>query len=400
MDAVILESARLCLRWLHIIAGMAWIGASFYFIHLDLGLKPSPDASDGTQFDAWEVHGGGFYRATKYLVAPPKLPDKLVWFKWEAYTTWLSGFALMIATYYVNADLFLIDRSVLDLTPTQAIGISVATLIAGLIAYEALCRSPLGRRDNWLAVVGFVFLVALCYGFTYVFSGRGAFIQIGAVIGTIMVANVFIVIIPGQKKMVAAMTAGQAPDPEYGRQGKQRSVHNNYLTLPVVFLMISNHYPLMFGTHYNWLIFAIVLVLGFVIRHFYNLRHAGLPNPWWTWAVAAAGMAAIAWLSWSGSDAARDAAAAPAPQASFADAANVIGTRCIMCHTTNPVWDGIVTAPRDVRFDTPEDIRRHAEQIKIYAVLTHTMPPDNVTEMTDDERHIVAAGLATLDKSR
>ena len=375
---------------------MAWVGASFYFIHLDLGLKPSPDAPDGSQSDVWEVHGGGFSRAIKYLVAPQHLPSKLVWFKWEAYTTWLSGFSLMIATYYVNADLFLIDRSVLDLTPTQAIGISIATLIAGLSAYEALCRSPLGRHDNWLAAIGFVFLVALCYGFTHVFSGRGVFIQIGAVIGTIMVANVFVVIIPGQKKMVAAMTAGQAPDPEYGRQGKQRSVHNNYLTLPVVFLMLSNHYPLMFGTHYNWLIFAIVLVLGFLIRHFYNLRHSGLPNPWWTWALAAAGMVAIVWLSWTGSTAARDAGIAPS-HASFADAADVIGTRCIMCHTASPVWPGIATAPKGVQLDSPAEIRRHAELIKLYAVMTHTMPPDNVTDMTDQERQIVAAGLATLD---
>lgn len=399
MDSVLVESASLCLRWLHMIAGMAWIGASFYFIHLDLGLKPTPGVTDGSQSEVWEVHGGGFYRAVKYLVAPPQLPPKLVWFKWEAYSTWLSGFALMIATYYSNADLFLVDRSVLDLSAPAAIAVSVTALLAGWAAYEALCRSPLGRHDNWLAVVGFVFLVALCYGFTHVFSGRGTFIQMGALIGTMMVANVFVVIIPGQKKMVAAMMAGRAPDPEYGRQGKQRSVHNNYLTLPVVFLMISNHYPLMFGTRYNWIIFAIVLVLGFLIRHFYNLRHAGLPNPWWTWAAAAAGIAAIAWLSWSGAQPARDAAA-PVPHASFADAADVVMTRCSMCHAASPVWAGIAAAPKDVRLDTPAEIRRHADQIKVYAVLTHTMPPDNVTEMTDDERTVVAAGLAAPDAGR
>lgn len=399
MDAVLLEAASLCLRWLHMIAGMAWIGASFYFIHLDLGLKPSPGIKDGSQSEVWEVHGGGFYRAVKYLVAPPQLPPKLVWFKWEAYSTWLSGFALMIATYYVKADLFLVDRAVLDVPASTAIAISVAALLAGWAVYEGLCRSPLGRHDNWLAAVGFVFLVAVCYAFAHVFSGRGTFIQMGALIGTMMVANVFVVIIPGQKKMVAAMIAGQAPDPEYGRQGKQRSVHNNYLTLPVVFLMISNHYPLMFGTRYNWVIFAIVLVLGFLIRHFYNLRHAGRPNPWWTWAAAAAGVAAIAWLSWSGSQLATEAAA-PQPHASFADAAEVVMTRCSMCHAANPVWAGIASPPKDVRLDTPAEIRRHADQIKIYAVLTHTMPPDNVTEMTDDERIVVAAGLAALDARR
>ncbi len=393
MDAVLLDLVSLCLRWLHMIAGMAWIGASFYFIHLDLGLKPVPGMTDGSQSEVWEVHGGGFYRAVKYLVAPPRLPAKLVWFKWEAYSTWLSGFALMIATYYWNADLFLIDRSVLDLTPSAAIAVSVGALLAGWLCYEAMCRSPLGRHDNWLAAVGFVFLVALCYGFTHVFSGRGAFIQIGALIGTMMVANVFVVIIPGQKKMVAAMTAGQAPDPEYGRQGKQRSVHNNYLTLPVVFLMISNHYPLMFGTRYNWLIFAIVLVLGFLIRHFYNLRHAGLPNPWWTWAAAAAGIAAIAWLSWSGAQPAQTASAT-APRAAFAAAADVVQTRCIMCHTASPVWAGITAPPNGVRFDTPDDIRRHAGEIRTYAVLTHTMPPGNVTDMSEGERQILAAGLS------
>jgi uncharacterized membrane protein len=399
MDAVLLDSARLCLRWLHMIAGMAWIGASFYFIHLDLSLKPSPAVADGSQSEAWEVHGGGFYRAVKYLVAPPQLPAKLLWFKWEAYSTWLSGMALMIATYYVDADLFLVDRAVLDLSPTAAIAISLATLLGGWLAYEGLCRSPLGRHDNALAAIGFIFLVALCYGFTHVFSGRGAFIQIGALVGTMMVANVFVVVIPGQRKMVAAMSAGQAPDPEYGRQGKQRSVHNNYLTLPVVFLMISNHYPLMFGTRYNWLIFAIVLVLGFLIRHFYNLRHAGLPNPWWTWVVAAAGMAAIAWLSWSGSQLAQNAAA-PARPASFADATDVVMTRCIMCHTASPVWAGIAAPPKDVRLDTPEDIRRHAAEIRTYAVLTRTMPPGNVTEMTDDERQVLGAGLASLEARR
>ncbi|HTY69851.1 MAG TPA: urate hydroxylase PuuD [Alphaproteobacteria bacterium] len=399
MDAVFLDLASLCLRWLHMIAGMAWIGASFYFIHLDLGLKPVAGIKDGSQSEVWEVHGGGFYRAVKYLVAPPQLPAKLVWFKWEAYSTWLSGFALMIATYYVNADLFLIDPSVLEMSPNTAIAVSIATLLAGWLGYEALCRSPLGRRDNLLAAIGFVFLVAIAYGFTHVFSGRGAFIQTGALIGTIMVANVFVVIIPGQKKMVASMVAGEAPDPEYGRQGKQRSVHNNYLTLPVVFLMISNHYPLMFGTRYNWLIFAIVLVLGFLIRHFYNLRHAGRPNPWWTWALAAAGIAAIAWLAWSGSQAAQTAEAT-APHASFADAADVVSTRCIMCHTAAPVWAGIVAPPKGVRLDSPEEIRRHAGEIRTYAVLTHTMPPGNVTDMSEDERQILAAGLASLTTTR
>ena len=228
------------------------------------------------------------------------MPDELTWFKWEAYTTWLSGFALLVLVYYFNADLFLIDKSVLDMSATQAAIVAFLSLAAAWIAYEALCRSPLGKHEVLLALVGYVFLVALTYAFTHVFSGRGAFTQIGALIGTIMVANVFVIIIPYQRKTVAALIAGKDPDPGWGAIGKQRSVHNNYLTLPVVFLMLSNHYPLFFATRYNWLIVAIVLVIGPVIRHFFNSRHEGKGSPWWTWAVAAAGMIAIAWLSGPG----------------------------------------------------------------------------------------------------
>ena len=258
MELILAEAASAILRWLHVIAGIAWIGSSFYFIHLDLSLKPRPGLPAGVKGDEWQVHGGGFYHMMKYVVAPAQMPDHLTWFKWEAYTTWLSGFALLVLVYYLGADLFLIDKSVLDMTVAQAAGIAFATLVAAWLIYEGLCRSPLGNHEVALALVGYVFLVALTYGFTHVFSGRGAFNQIGAVIGTIMVANVFIIIIPYQKKTVAAMIAGKEPDPRWGELGKQRSVHNNYLTLPVVFLMLSNHWPLFFATRFNWLIVAIV----------------------------------------------------------------------------------------------------------------------------------------------
>ncbi len=254
----------------------------------------------GIKGDAWQVHGGGFYQMIKFMVAPSEMPDELTWFKWEAYTTWLSGFVLLVLVYYFNADLFLVDKSVLAMTATQAALIAFFSLVAAWLAYEGLCRSPLGKHEVALALVGYVFLVALTYLFTHVFSGRGAFNQIGALIGTIMVANVFVIIIPYQKKTVAALIAGKEPDPYWGEIGKQRSVHNNYLTLPVVFLMLSNHFPLFFGTRYSWLIVAIVLLIGPVIRHFFNSRHAGKGSPWWTWAVAAAGMIAIAWLSAAG----------------------------------------------------------------------------------------------------
>ena len=228
MELILAESASAILRWLHVIAGIAWIGSSFYFIHLDLSLKPRPGLPQGVKGDEWQVHGGGFYHVMKYLVAPAQMPDSLTWFKWEAYTTWLSGFALLVLVYYLGADLFLIDKTVLDLTAPQAAAIAFVSLVVAWHAYEGLCRSPLGRHEVGLAIVGYVFLVAL----THVFSGRGAFTQIGAIIGTIMVANVFVVIIPYQKKSVAAMLAGKKPDPRWGELGKQRSVHNNYLTLP------------------------------------------------------------------------------------------------------------------------------------------------------------------------
>jgi len=340
VELVLTESIGAIVRWLHVIAGIAWIGSSFYFIHLDLSLRPRPELPSGVKGEAWQVHGGGFYHMMKYLVAPAQLPDHLTWFKWEAYTTWLSGFALLVLVYYLGADLFLIDKSVLDLTATQAALIAFLSLVVSWLAYEALCRSPLGRHEVALAVVGYVFLVALTFAFTRVFSGRGAYTQIGALVGTIMVANVFVIIIPYQKKSVAALLVGKEPDPFWGQIGKQRSVHNNYLTLPVVFLMLSNHYPLFFATRYNWLIFAIVLLIGFLIRHFYNLRHAGLPNPWWTWAAAAIGMAAIAFLSWAGT---RSAGAAVSSGAG----------RSLMTATTSvPTWRPSRSAEPRVIIDT------------------------------------------------
>jgi uncharacterized membrane protein len=389
---VLTELVSLILRWLHVVAGIAWIGSSFYFIHLDLSLRHRSGLPGGVKGETWQVHGGGFYHMVKYLVAPSRMPDELTWFKWEAYTTWLSGFALLVLVYYLGADLFLIDRGILDLTAPQAAAVAFASLLAAWLAYEALCRSPLGRHETALAAIGYVFLVGLTYAFTHVFSGRGAFTQIGALIGTIMVANVFVVIIPNQKKVVAELLAGRTPDPALGEAGKQRSVHNNYLTLPVVFLMISNHYPLLYATRYNWLIVAVVLAIGPLIRHFYNSRHAGTGNPWWVWTVAAAGVAAIGCLAAAGPRPAQTGAA-PA-DASFAAVQEVISSRCSMCHADEPVWDGIATAPKDVRLDADRRIRDHARLIEIFAVRSVAMPPGNVTEMTGEERALVGAWIA------
>ncbi len=392
MELVLAESVGAVLRWLHVIAGIAWIGSSFYFIHLDLSLRPRPGLPAGVKGDEWQVHGGGFYHMMKYMVAPAKMPDSLTWFKWEAYTTWLSGFALLVLVYYLGADLFLIDRAVLDLTVAQAATFAFVSLVIAWLIYEGLCRSPLGKHEVALALVGYVFLVGLTYAFTHVFSGRGAFNQIGAVIGTIMVANVFVIIIPYQKKTVAAMIAGKEPDPRWGQLGKQRSVHNNYLTLPVIFLMLSNHYPLFFATRFNWLIVAIVLLIGPVIRHFFNSRHEGKGSPWWTWAVAAAGMIAIAYLSAAGPRTTTTGALPPTPK--FADVSNIVMSRCSMCHATEPVWDGIAAAPKGVLLDTDEQIRLHAPLIEIVAVRSNFMPPGNITEMTGEERLVLASWLA------
>jgi uncharacterized membrane protein len=390
---ILSEWVSMTLRWLHVVAAIGWIGSSFYFIHLDLSLKAREGLPEGVRGEAWQVHGGGFYRIMKYLVAPAQLPSELTWFKWEAYTTWLSGFALMVVVYYLDADLFLVDKSILDLTPLQAGLFSLASLALAWLLYEAACRTGLAAHELPFALGGYVFLVALTYAFTHALSGRGAFNQIGAIIGTIMVANVFAVIIPNQKKIVAALLAGETPDPKLGKAGKERSVHNNYLTLPVVVLMISNHYPLLFATRFNWLIVAIVLALGPVIRHFFNERHAGRASPWWVWGVAALGMIAIALLSAAGPRDAKAAALAAPP--AYAEVEEIVLSRCSMCHAAEPVWSGIVTAPKAVLLDSTEHIKRNARLIGRVAAWSSAMPPGNVTDMTADERAVLAAWVAS-----
>jgi uncharacterized membrane protein len=391
-QSVATEWLSLIFRWLHVVAAMGWIGSSFYFIALDLSLKPGQGLPDSVKGEAWQVHGGGFYRIVKYLVAPAAMPDELTWFKWEAYTTWLSGFALVVIVYYLEADLFLVDKSVMDLTATQAALFSFGSLVLAWLLYEVACRSGLARHELPFAIGGYLFLVGLTYAFTHVLSGRGAFNQIGAIIGTIMVANVFATIIPNQKKIVAALLMGQTPEPRWGAVGKERSVHNNYLTLPVIVLMISNHYPLLFGTRYNWAIVAIVLALGPVIRHFFNARHAGKPSPWWVWGVAALGMVGILWLSAAGP---RDSHTGALPaKVDFAAVEEIVTSRCSMCHAAEPVWSGIVTAPKAILLDDASHIRRYAALIGRNAVWSSAMPPGNVTEMTAEERATIAAWLA------
>ncbi|MBK8007430.1 MAG: urate hydroxylase PuuD [Rhizobiales bacterium] len=397
MDVIFWEWAGALVRWLHIVAGIAWIGSSFYFIHLDLSLKPRRGLPPGAKGDAWQVHGGGFYHLVKYMVAPAKMPDHLTWFKWEAYTTWLSGMALLAIVYYLGAELYLVDKAVFDISPMRAITTSVLGLAGAWILYEIVCRSPLGKSEAGLSLFLYLLLVALSYAFAQTLSGRGMFVQIGALIGTIMVANVFVVIMPNQRKTVARLIAKKKPDAAWGEQAKQRSVHNNYLTLPVIFLMMGTHYPLFYATKYNWLIVAIVLAIGPLMRVFFNFRHANegadwKKSPWWTWAVVALGVILIGWLSSLGlRDSQRSETPTSAPN--FAVVENIVISRCSVCHAVQPVWLGIAKAPHNVLLDTPENIRKFAHLIETYSVRSIAMPPGNITGMTPEERAALAAWL-------
>jgi len=395
IDPQLSEWASQLLRWVHVITAIAWIGSSFYFIHLDLSLKRPEGLPAGVGGEAWQVHGGGFYRMQKYVIAPPELPAELTWFKWESYATWISGFFLLVWVYYLHAELYTIDPATAALEPWQAAAIGTGALVLGWIAYDRLCKSPLGQNDAALGAVVVAFIVAAAYGFTLVFNGRAAFLHTGAMVATWMSASVAMVIIPNQKKAVAALIAGRVPDPALGREAKQRSTHNNYLTLPVLFLMLSNHYPLAWSSRWSPAIVGLIVIAGAVVRHFYNSRHAGRGSPWWTWGVAAACVALAIWLSVVGKPG--EAGAAPAAAtAPTHEAVAAIQSRCAMCHARAPLYPGIASAPKGVRFDTPQDIARHAREIRIQAVLTHAMPPNNITAMSLDERRDVAAWLAAI----
>lgn len=381
-------------RWLHVITAIAWIGSSFYFIALDLGLRKAPDMPEGVHGEEWQVHGGGFYHIEKYLVAPARLPEHLTWFKWEAYGTWISGFALLVLVYYLGAEFYLIDREVADLPVWAAIAISVASLVFGWIAYDLICKSRLGASTTGLMLVLYVLLLAMAWGYTQVFTGRAALLHLGAFTATIMAANVLMVIIPNQRVVVADLKAGQVPDAKYGKIAKQRSLHNNYLTLPVVFLMLSHHYPLSFATDWNWLIAGLVFLMGVTIRHFFNTMHAKGDMLWWTWGATAAIFVAIVWLSilpLSRDEPLEEARLSPvserfAAHAEFGDVANIVLGRCSMCHGAEVYWDGIATAPRGVYLDSDAAIAANARAIYLQSGVTHAMPPGNLSFMEETER--------------
>jgi len=384
-----MEWLNLVLRWMHLIFGIAWIGSSFFFVWLDNSLRKAADQQPGVLGQAWLIHGGGFYFTEKYSVAPPQLPAELHWFKYEAYFTWISGFFLMGALYYVSADLYLIDDKVLPLSQGEAISFSLISLALGWVIYDLLCRSPLGRNDALLAIVGFALLVFAAWGYTQIFSARAAYLHVGALIGTIMAANVAHNIIPNQRKAVAEMLAGQVPDPTYGKQAKQRSLHNNYLTLPVLFAMISNHYPVTYGHPYGWVILAVVMVIGGLVRHFFNLKNQGRGTRYEFLAVAF--LLTVGLVFFTHWDPRRKVLA---EGVTFEQAQAVIAARCTTCHAARPTFDGITEAPKGVMLETPAQLRRFASLIAQQSVRTQAMPPGNATEMTDEERQVLGAWIA------
>ena len=387
-----LEWLNLIVRWLHMITGIAWIGASFYFVWLDNTIRPPAPGSElaekGVSGELWAVHGGGFYNPQKYLVAPATLPKELHWFKWEAYSTWLSGFALLTIVYYFNAQAMMVDKAVADLSSWQAIAIGMGSLVVGWTVYDLLCRSRLGKHDLAFGAVMFMFLVASAYVLNKYLSGRAAYIHVGAMIGTMMVANVLMLIIPGQRKMVEAMTAGQKPDPIHGLKAKQRSVHNNYFTLPVLFIMISNHYAMTYRHEHAWAVLAVIMAAGVLIRHFFNLRHKGRVE----WRYPVAGVALL--LAVAVAIAPKAPVAAPAaadPAAQFARVQTIITQRCVACHSAQPTQPGFASAPAGVNLQDAVLVRQNAAKIYQQTVQLKAMPIANLTNMTDAERAEVAA---------
>jgi len=377
------EWLNLLLRWAHMIVAIGWIGTSFYFMALDYSLTKNEKLNPGVMGVAWQVHGGGFYHVEKYAVAPPKLPEVLHWFTWEAYLTWVTGFGLLIVQYYFHASTFLIDPSVMPLLPWQAIAISVGSLAAGWFIYDGLCRSPVGRNTALLAVCVFALILIATVLYTKVFSGRGAFIHVGALIGTIMAVNVFGVIIPGQKKMIAQMIAGEDPNPVYGLVGKQRSTHNNYLTLPVLLMMVSQHYPFLFTHPQSWLVVALIIVSGGAFRHMLNRVDAG--DDWnkygWTLPLTAMALVTAIYVT-----APEQRTVSGGPAVADAQAQAIVTKHCLMCHSHNPSHPAFKEPPKNVSLESIADMRRFAQQIYIQTVQNRAMPLGNQTGMTDEER--------------
>jgi uncharacterized membrane protein len=373
-----------------VIAGIVWIGTSFYFVALDNHLGRPKVEEAGVAGESWEIHGGGFYRMSKYRIAPEELPEPLHWFKWEAYTTWLSGFGLLVVLYYLNADTYLIDKSVADIPVAAAIAISLIGLAAAWVIYDVACM--LVRSDLVVGLLLVAMTAAAAYGASQVFSGRAAYLQVGAMLGTIMAANVLFNIIPAHWELIRAKEAGREPDPAPALEAKRRSVHNNYLTLPVVFAMISNHFAFTYEHSHAWLVLVALMLIGAWIRHFFNLRHAGR-TVWWipVSALVAALALAIAMRPDEGGG-----ASGPARQVSDAQAQAIVRQRCIPCHSQNPSEPGFSAPPAGIAFDTLDEVKSHADAIEEQAVRSKAMPLGNATRMTDQERETLGAWISSL----
>ncbi len=374
----------LLIRWAHFIVGIAWIGASFYFNWLENHLQRQ-NQPEGTAGDLWAVHGGGFYYLKKFAVAPGELPPTLHWFKWEAYTTWISGMALLIIVFYWNAQTYMLNPAISSVSSTMAIGIGVLSLLSSWIVYDLLCCSRLSKREWLLGLVILGWFILLAWILNDWLSGRAAFIHVGAAIGTVMVANVFRVIIPGQKDLVNAVTENRKPDPSKGLRALQRSRHNNYFTLPVLFIMISGHFPVTYGHAYNWLVLLVFSLAAVAIRHYFNIRH--LPG-FRTWPLIPAVLLLAGLIIATAPE--------PRPVAGSGEAVEIarvftiVQQRCIKCHAPVPEFEGFTSAPLGVELDTQQKLLQHAERVYQTVVITRTMPLGNLTQITDSERHLVA----------
>jgi uncharacterized membrane protein len=377
------------LRWLHVVAGIVWIGTSFYFVALDNHLGRPRVEEEGVAGESWEIHGGGFYRISKYRVAPAELPEPLHWFKWEAYTTWLSGFGLLVVLYYWNAETYLIDKSVADIPVAAAVGVSLIGLAAAWVVYDLACM--VFESDVIVGLLLLAIVVGSAYGAGEVFSGRAAYLQVGAMLGTIMAANVLFNIIPAHWELIRAKEAGREPDPAPGLEAKRRSVHNNYLTLPVVFTMISNHFAFTYEHEHAWAVLVALVLIGAWIRHFFNLRHAGRTE-WFipVTAVAAAVVLAIAIRPDEGGG-------APGGRVDEAKAAAIVQQRCVPCHSQNPTREGFDAPPGGIVLETREQIVDQANAVEEQAVRTKAMPLGNVTGMTDEERETLGTWLDSVE---
>lgn len=382
MLAHIQEWLELLVRWFHVIAGVAWIGTSFYFVWLNNHLRPPPQPEDDVSGEVWSVHGGHFYRVIRFRVAPARLPETLHWFKWEAYATWLSGASMLVLVYYMGADGLLLDGGS-ELSKGAAIGIGVGALVGGWVVYDLLCKSPLRKTPVVLGLLGFGLITGLAFALTELLSARAAYIHIGAVLGTCMAANVFFVIIPNQKIMVDAMTRGEEPDGSLGEAGALRSLHNNYMTLPVLFIMVSSHYPMTYGHAWNWAILAGISVAGAVVRHWFNLRGRGQQNVW-LWPLAAVAILGLAFVT-------RPATVeAVEGDVDFATVIHpIVQKRCTPCHARQNTWPGFTTAQKGILLERPDEIRAQAETILKNAVTTQYMPLGNLTQITPEERALL-----------